>query len=81
MGIPLKFLNPSNYMNMVRFAKITDSLGKHMKRRCAYCDLDLGSGDDVPIVSFVEHLIMNHPEKIDSNDVEHYKNIIDKITK
>lgn len=81
IGMPLKFFNPANFQAMVRIAKISDSISKHMKKRCAYCDLDLGIGDDYPVVSFVEHLAEEHPDKIDANDVEKYRNIIKKMTK
>ena len=52
MGIPLRFLNPLNYKSMVLITKISANLNRHMLKRCAYCDFDLGSGD-VEVVVFV----------------------------
>lgn len=77
----IKFFNPGNYKNMVRIAKISNSLDKHMKKRCAYCDMDMGTGDNVPVVDFVEHLASEHSDKISPDEVEKYHNLIKKITK
>ena len=81
MGLPLRFLNPANYRSMVRIARISDSLSKHMKKRCAYCDLDLGIGNETPVVEFVEHLADKHPDEIKPEDVENYRKLIKKMTK
>ena len=80
MGI-MKFLDPRNTRLMVDIARISESLDKHMIKRCAYCPLDLGTGKDTPVVEFVNHLAEKHPDKIDAKDVENYKKIIDKVTK
>lgn len=81
MGMPLKFFNPANFRAMIDIAKISDSLSKHMKKRCAYCDLDLGVGDDYPVVAFVEHLAEKHLDKIEANDIDNYHKLIKKMTK
>ena len=77
----MKFLDPRNTRFMMDIAKISESLDKHMMKRCAYCDLDLGTGKDTPVVEFIDHLADKHPNKIAAKDVEGYKKIIDKVTK
>ena len=62
-------------------AKLSSSLSKHMKRRCAYCDLDLGTGDDYPVVDFVKHLADNHKDKLKEGDIESYNKLIEKATR
>ena len=80
MGI-LKFLNPKNTRMLIDIAKISDSLDKHMMKRCAYCDLDLGTGTDTPVVEFINHLAENHPDKIATEDIEGYRKIVERVTK
>ena len=80
MGIG-KFLNPRNYKQMINILRISNNLEKHMNKRCAYCDWDMGSGDEVPIVEFVNHLAEKHLDKIDVEDVETYKKMVEKLTK
>ena len=77
----MKFLDPRNTRFMMDIAKISESLDKHMMKRCAYCDLDLGTGKNTPVVEFIDHLAAKHPDKIDAKDIEGYKKIIDKVTK
>ena len=77
----LKFLDPRNTRFMLDIAKISESLDKHMMKRCAYCSKDLGTGQDTPVVEFIDHLAEKHPEKIEAKDVENYRKIIDKVTK
>ena len=81
MGIGLKMLNPRNTRTMIQIAKISHSLEKHMKKRCAYCDLDMGLGDEFPVVDFVNHLADKHIDCIKAEDVEGYKKLIDKVTR
>ena len=80
MGI-IKFLDPRNTRFMLDIAKISDGLNKHMSKKCAYCPLELGTGEDFPVVKFINHLAERHPDKIDVKDVENYRKIIDKVTK
>ena len=77
----LKFFDPRNTRFMLDIAKISESLDKHMMKRCAYCSKDLGTGQDTPVVEFIDHLAEKHPEKIEAKDVENYRKIIDKVTK
>lgn len=79
MGL-IKFLNPRNYRQMINILRISNNLDKHMKKRCAYCDWDMGTGDEVPIVEFVNHLAENHLDKIDAGDVEVYRKMIKDLT-
>lgn len=65
---------------MVTIAKISHSLDKHMKKRCAYCDLDLGLGNEFPVVEFVNHLIKRHPDVIDPKDVDDYNKLIKRMS-
>ncbi len=81
MGMGLKMLNPTNYRNMANIVKISSSLDKHMKKRCAYCDLDMGLGTEFGIVEFVKHLAEKHPEQVDPKDIDTYKKIVDKVTR
>ena len=81
MGIGLKFLNPRNLRSMIQIAKISDSLDKHLKKRCAYCDMDMGLGNEVPVVEFVDHLAKKHPDKIDAEDIENYRKLIKKVVR
>jgi len=76
MGILSKIINPGNYRSMVNIAKISANLERHLNKRCAYCDLDLGV--DTPVVEFVEHLSEKHLDKIDPKDIETYRKIIKK---
>lgn len=80
MGIPLRFLNPRNYRDMLLITKISANLNRHMRKRCGYCDFDLGSGD-VEVVVFVAHLEEKHADKIDPKDLETYKKMIKKVTR
>ena len=77
----LKFFDPRNTRMMVDLAKISSGLDKHMLKKCAYCDLELGTGQDTPVVEFIDHLVEKHPDKIEAKDVEGYRKIIDKVTK
>jgi|TARA_Y100000310_G_scaffold344046_1_gene454778 hypothetical protein len=81
MGLGLKFLDPRNMKAMINIAKVSDGLDKHMKKTCAYCDLDMGAGDTFPVVEFLEHLAERHPDRISAKDVEDYKSVIKKVTK
>ncbi len=82
MGLGMKLLNIKNYRGMVQIAKISNSLDKHMKKRCAYCDnFDMGVGDDAPVVEFVKHLAENHPTLIDPKDITTYEKLIKKLTR
>ncbi len=76
-----KFINPSNYRMMAQIAGISNSLERHMRKRCAYCDLDMGLGDEFPVVTFIDHLCEKHPDKIDPKDVDKYKNLINRLTR
>ncbi len=80
MGIGLKMLDPRNTRKMLQIAKISHSLDKHMKKRCAYCDFDMGSGDEFPVVDFVKHLADKHIDCIKAEDVAGYKRLIGKVT-
>ena len=64
---------------MLLITKISANLNRHMRKRCAYCDFDLGSGD-VEVVVFVEHLAEKHLDKIDAKDIEVYQKMIKKVT-
>lgn len=81
MGIGLKMLNPRNMRTMINIAKISDNLSRHIKKRCAYCDMDMGHGDDYSVVEFVAHLEQQHAEHIDPKDLEVYKKMIKKVTR
>ena len=81
MGIPLRFFNPSNYRAMVDIAKISSGLDKHMTKKCAYCDLELGLGDTYPVIEFVDHMATKHAEKISPDEIKKYKKIIEKATR
>ena len=81
MGMGLKFFNPGNMRQMINIAKVSDGLDKHMKKRCAYCDLEMGFGTDYPVVEFIEHLAERHPDKIDPKDVEAYRKVVERLTK
>lgn len=76
-----KFFNPRNLRSMVDIAKISNSLDNHMNKRCAYCNMDLGLGDEVPVVEFVEHLAEKHLDKIQPRDIETYRKLIKKMTR
>ena len=78
MGIG-KFLDPRNMRSMIDIAKISDSLGKHMMKRCAYCDMDMGMGNEVAIVDFVDHLADKHLDKIEASDIESYRKLIKRF--
>ena len=80
MGI-LKFLNPMNAKEMINIFKVSDGLDKHLKKRCAYCDEEMGIGGDYPIIEFIDHLAEKHPDKIEPKDVETYNKIVKKLTK
>ena len=81
MGLGMKFFNPKNYKAMWDIGKISSSLNRHMKKRCAYCDMDMGLGDDYPVVEFVEHLAAQHSDKIAPEEVEGYRKLIKRMTK
>lgn len=81
MGIPLKFLNPANYRQMVMITRLSSSLSNHMNKKCRYCDLDLGTGDEYPVVDFVEHLARKHLDKIETKDIESYRKLLEKALK
>lgn len=81
MGIGLKILNPGNYRTMISIAKISNQLEKHLRKRCAYCDLDMGDGENTPVVEFVDHLAEKHRDKLDDAELKNYRKIIDKVTR
>ena len=81
MGLGLKFFNPRNLKEMINIAKVSDGLDKHLKKRCAYCDLDMGIGNEFPVIKLIEHLTDRHPDKIDGRDVEAYRKVIKRMTK
>tara|TARA_R100000750_G_C2317183_1_gene84863 strand:- start:69 stop:311 length:243 start_codon:yes stop_codon:yes gene_type:complete len=79
MGIG-KFLNVGNYKQMMQISRLSNSLDKHMLKRCAYCNKDMGSGDDMPVVEFIAHLAEYHTDKIDAKDIDIYKKMVKKVT-
>ena len=79
MGIGLKLLNPGNYRGMLAIAKISNLLEKHMKKRCAYCDMDMGDGENTPVVEFVKDLAEKHLDEIPQEEVDGYFKIIKKF--
>ncbi len=79
MGIGIKMLNPSNYRTMMGLAKISAGLELHLKKSCAYCDLDFGN--EIPVIEFVEHMATKHEDKILPEDIKKYRRLIAKITK
>lgn len=66
---------------MVTLTKLSNGLSLHMLKRCAYCDLDLGTGDEYPVTEFVKHLSDKHLDKIKPEDIKWYKKLVDKATK
>ena len=80
MEFQTKFLNPRNTRNMLLISKLSNSLMGHMKKRCAYCDMDMGQGDDFPVVEFVKHLAVKHMDKIEPDDIKRYRKLIEKVT-
>ena len=69
----------TNMREGIKIAKISEDLNKHLKKRCAYCeDLDMGFGDDFPVIDFAEHLMEKHPEKIDPEKVKGYLKLLNK---
>ena len=66
---------------MVMITKLSSSLSGHMKKRCAYCDLDLGKGDDYPVVDFVNHLEENHQDILSEENIKNYRKLIEKATR
>ncbi len=81
IGIPLKFLNPGNVRTMITLTKLSNGLSLHMLKRCKYCDLDLGTGDDYPVIEFVQHLAEKHLDKIKPEDIKWYEKLVKKATK
>jgi len=79
MGLGIKMLNPGNYRTMVMVMKLSGSLMAHTKKRCAYCDMDMGLGDDFMVIEFVEHLEEKHSDKIEPKDIKHFRKLIKKI--
>ena len=79
MGLGMKFFNPANFRNMAMIARLSNSLDKHMNKRCAYCGLDMGIGDEFPVVEFVEHLASQHQDKIAQEDIEGYNKLIKRM--
>ena len=75
------FFNPRNLKQMINIAKVSDGLDKHMKKRCAYCDLEMGFGDTFPVVEFLNHLAEKHPDKIKPRDLDDYRSVIERLTK
>lgn len=76
-----KFFIAKNWKGMMQVAKLSNKLDKHMKKRCAYCDMDMGTGDNVPVVDFVDHLIAEHPEKITPDEAESFRKLLKKVGK
>ena len=81
MGLGLRFFNPRNLKEMINIAKVSDGLDKHMKKRCAYCDMDMGLGTEFPIVQFINHLAEKHPDNIDPKDIESYLRVVKRVTR
>ena len=79
MGLLGKFTDIRNMKGMIEVIKLSNRLSKHMNKKCRYCDLDLGSGDEYPVVDFVHHLTEKHMDIIDPDDVKLYEKLIKKV--
>jgi len=69
MGIGLKLMNPRNIKDMFAIAKFSGDMDKHMKKRCAYCDEDMGIGGEVAVTDFVKHLRDEHSENVPPDEL------------
>jgi len=78
MGLGGKFF--ANPRAMVLIAKISTRLDIHLHKKCAYCPLELGLGNEYPVVEFVEHLKEKHPEKIPEGDIKLYEKLIKRLS-
>ena len=65
--------------SMTIIARISSSLQIHMKKQCAYCDLDLGLGDNFSVVEFVDHLVKKHSDKVPEGDINQYRKLIKRV--
>ena len=79
MGLGSKLFNIGNIRSMTEIAKLSNKLSMHMKKRCAYCDMDMGSGDDYAVVDFVRHLNDMHAEHIAPQDIKTDEKLIKKM--
>ena len=79
MGFLTKFLNPRNTRDMLLISKLSNSLMGHMRKRCGYCEMDMGTGDNFEVIAFVEHLEKEHTDMIEPDDLVRYRKLIKKV--
>ena len=66
-------------LNQKKIAEMSEDLNRHMKKRCAYCDLDLGLGYDIQVMEFLEHIELNHLEVLEPDKLRAYKGLLLKF--
>jgi hypothetical protein len=63
----MMILNPATQM---RIATITANIDPYLSKHCFICGKDFGVGKDVQVVSFIDHLILEHPLNIKLEDMQ-----------
>lgn len=64
----MKFiLNPAT---QVRIAEISTSLDPYLSKHCYICNKDFGIGQNVQVIEFIEHLIAEHPQNIEVEEMQ-----------
>ena len=72
-----KLTNPRNIRDFWKIAKVSSELDKHMKKRCGYCDeMEMGFGDEVPVIDFIKHLKEKHPDKVTPDQLKQFEKLV-----
>ena len=65
-----------NFRQQIQMARVGTNINKHMKKRCAYCDLDFGHGNQTPVLEFIKHLEEKHNDKLIPSELEEFKRVL-----
>ena len=60
-------LNPATQM---RIATITANIDPYLTKHCFVCGESFGTGQNVQVVSFIDHLIEKHPLNIKLDEMQ-----------
>jgi hypothetical protein len=65
-----------NPVTQVRIAEISGRIDPYLSKSCYFCKEDFGTGQDVQVVDFINHLIDKHPLNIDKESMTKDKEFI-----
>lgn len=57
-------MNPFKFRKYQKLAETSQKLDMYLAKRCVFCDMDMGVGQDVLVAEFIEHLLTKHKDKL-----------------